>query len=92
MKIRKVIWNAYCSWKWNVDKTDDCSICQNEFDKCCGECNLSSENCPPVEGVCSHLFHLHCIENWLSKENKPICPNCKQQWEVKRYFSNTIEK
>lgn len=102
MKIRKVNWISYCSWKWDVNKDDKCSICYNDFDQSCGgdDCKVSGESCPPVEGSCTHLFHLHCIENWLNKEkeqertdqrNWGKCPNCKQLWKVKRYFSN-VEK
>ncbi|WFC96359.1 kinesin-like nuclear fusion protein [Malassezia brasiliensis] len=31
-------------------------------------------------GECSHEFHLHCINKWLSEKHEPMCPMCKRPW------------
>jgi hypothetical protein len=34
-----------------------------------------------VFGVCSHIFHMHCIIRWTEKmQPEPLCPLCKRKW------------
>lgn len=104
MKIRKVVWNAYCSWYWNINEENTCSICQNGFEHPCQDCTVPGVNCPPVESTCSHIFHSHCINKWFSSQQseykelidengmkipyKDKCPNCRQIWKVKKNYGD----
>jgi len=53
-------WRAVASWTWNAGD-DVCGICRNVFDSCSPEAKFPGDDCPVVWGVCSHAFHLPCI-------------------------------
>ncbi|KAK0417937.1 hypothetical protein QR680_013288 [Steinernema hermaphroditum] len=88
IKVRRVVVTA--KWKW-VGTTDDdsCGICRMPFDACCVDCKVPGDECPVVSGVCTHMFHIHCIERWTdsqqnnSTEVRARCPLCRQPWEFK---------
>ena len=42
---------------------ENCAICLESFDKKCRQLN------------CGHVFHLHCIQQWIEKEK--TCPTCR---------------
>ena len=46
-------------------------ICRNYFDAICaiGDCNRPGDSCPIIAGECSHMFHYHCIQKWLTQPN-----------------------
>ena len=62
-----------------------CTLCRNSLDEVCNFCLekriTDTDECPIVEGKCGHVFHLHCICEWLKRNN--ICPahGCNQIWE-----------
>ena len=44
------------------DAGDDvCGICRASFDACPPEAKYPGDDCPVVWGVCSHAFHIQCI-------------------------------
>eukprot|EP00842_Homolaphlyctis_polyrhiza_P006250 jgi/Hompol1/6626/HPOL_002897-RA len=59
-------WRVVAEWKWpDAPENDVCGICRNNFESCCGKrCKMPGDGCPLVFGECSHVFHLHCIEEW----------------------------
>ena len=73
------------------DEEDVCGICRAEFDMTCprAACTVPGDACPPVWGVCSHAFHMHCIMSWLEAQaagahggnGAQQCPMCRADWE-----------
>ena len=54
---------------------DSCTICLMPFEE--GE-ELSAFK------TCGHAFHAMCVEQWLAKDTKATCPNCRASvlaWE-----------
>ena len=52
------------TFKKDIYNTDECSICLETFKE---DENLIQLNC-------NHIFHLHCIDDWLQiQENCPVC-------------------
>ena len=86
--------NLRGTWQLNV-LNDDCPICQSNVSDICVECSTltSNINCISIMGVCSHVYHLHCIERWTKTKN--VCPLDNTKWEFKKPMlckpvSNTI--
>mmetsp|Transcript_707 Transcript_707/g.1071 ORF Transcript_707/g.1071 Transcript_707/m.1071 type:complete len:86 (+) Transcript_707:84-341(+) len=81
MDVKIKSWHAVGSWKWIVSDTD-CGICRMPFDSFCSDCKYPGDDCPPVWGACTHIFHMHCIYKWInSQTNQRACPMCRQQWQ-----------
>lgn len=86
-------------WKWDVphskpasrnrnnttllEESEDCGICRQAFDATCPDCLLPGEDCPPVRGNCSHMYHMHCIVKWCNAQNEQAqqCPMCRAPWK-----------
>lgn len=51
-----------------INKEDDliCAICQDDIEK---------DTCIIRELECTHVYHIECIDKWLSIKNE--CPMCK---------------
>ncbi|KAG5508772.1 hypothetical protein JKF63_05270 [Porcisia hertigi] len=60
--------------------TGDCPICKSAIGKPCAKCTCSIDECAVVIGVCSHIFHQHCLEQWL----QGTCPLCRGPWQQER--------
>ncbi|EPY23909.1 RING-box protein 1 [Strigomonas culicis] len=62
-----------------------CSICRNEVEGPCVECQSSASQttseCPVSWGECGHSFHAHCIQRWL--KTRKVCPLDNQPWHDK---------
>jgi len=70
------------SWNLNVIN-EECPICRNNVLEQCSDCNNDQNiECISVIGKCSHVYHLHCIDKWLKKNNS--CPLDNSKWEFKR--------
>lgn len=82
MKIKKANFSIVASWQWDLGDNEECTICGIYFDSPCPDCKLPGDDCPPLEGKCSHIFHLHCINRWI-ESNKNNCPLCRDEWGVK---------
>lgn len=78
----KKIYTKY-GWRWKIEE-ETCLICQQEFHSVCQRC-VHPIQCVPCIGTCSHIFHLHCVEEWLKNNNK--CPMCRCPWEFKKVHS-----
>lgn len=77
-EIKKL--NFVAAWRWDA-KCESCSICRNGLHSLCIEClscesdqHYNKETCLIAWGGCGHVFHMHCISNWLKGQNK--CPLC----------------
>lgn len=83
LKVNIRSWNGVAVWKW-LANDDTCGICRVAFDGCCPDCKFAGDDCPLVWGECSHCFHIHCIEKWLSsQQQEQKCPMCRQDWKYK---------
>ena len=63
---------------------DLCGICRAPFDGNPPEANFPGDDAPVVWGVCSHAFHIQCINKWLSSQPEQKCPFCRRPWEFKQ--------
>lgn len=61
-------------WEWNLNY-DTCAICRISLQE------INNEDNHICIGNCNHVYHLECINKWLSKRN--VCPLCNQSWEIK---------
>ena len=83
LKVTIRSWSGCAVWKW-LANDDTCGICRVAFDGCCPDCKFAGDDCPLVWGECSHCFHIHCIEKWLStQQTSHQCPMCRQDWKYK---------
>jgi hypothetical protein len=48
--------------------SSSCSICLDELKDISNIYRLT---------LCKHVFHDHCIQEWISKSNNNTCPNCR---------------
>ncbi|GAA5873681.1 hypothetical protein JCM1840_002999 [Sporobolomyces johnsonii] len=63
------------------DDDDVCGICRVAFDGCCPDCKVPGDDCPPIWGECTHVFHMHCLLKWLATESsKQQCPMDRRPW------------
>merc|ERR1712168_1438988 len=85
-KVKIKEWRTVASWHWQTGDEAHCGICRNYFDAICaiGDCNRSGDSCPIIAGECSHMFHYHCIQKWLTQPNsEDLCPLCRSKWQYK---------
>jgi RING-box protein 1 len=81
--------NAVAMWVYN-NIGDSCSICKNPLNVACINCQSNQEDdeeekkCQKVMGKCNHLYHIHCIDMWIKKQN--TCPLCYTEWEATKYI------
>jgi anaphase-promoting complex subunit 11 len=84
---KKVMENRTSQSKEKIlETTEECGICHAEPEFPCPRCIRAGEQCPPTRGTCGHLFHMHCIEDWLSSqadasEQEKTCPMCRAVFE-----------
>ncbi|ODV85466.1 hypothetical protein CANARDRAFT_28264 [[Candida] arabinofermentans NRRL YB-2248] len=86
-------WTAVAFWSWDRDN-ETCAICRNHLMEPCIECHSSGGNdrngqkieCARAVGVCNHSFHLHCIDQWITKRN--TCPLDSSDWTMKEVLKN----
>lgn len=81
MKIKINKWNGFGVWRWNMEE-DLCGICRVELHYPCPCCNFPDPDQSNILlGICSHVFHAHCIEKWMEKsQHEKKCPMCRQDW------------
>ena len=78
------------NWSWEMG-IDNCAICRNHIMDLCIDCASHSggsvepvkDDCIVSWGICSHCFHLHCINRWLS--GRTVCPLDNRPWEFQSY-------
>ncbi|POW14804.1 hypothetical protein PSTT_02736 [Puccinia striiformis] len=67
-----------------IDDEDDkdlCGICRVAFGGCCPDCKVPGEDCPLIWGECTHIFHMHCLLEWIAQESsKQSCPMDRWPW------------
>ena len=54
----------------SVKEPDSCTICLDPL-----VVDVADEGSKPVAQKCDHVFHQHCITQWLALKNS--CPNCR---------------
>jgi RING-box protein 1 len=72
------------SWSYETrNDSDNCAICTNELiQPCLTTCEVNpqfQEECSVATGACNHVYHFHCISNWMRKRSS--CPLCDEEWE-----------
>ena len=82
MKVKLNKMSLVANWSWTLDNNDYCTICMNPFECSCPLCKFSGDDCPPIEGKCGHIFHLHCIYKWL-ENGTDKCPLDREIWKEK---------
>ena len=80
VKLNKI--SLVASWSWQLGDNDHCTICMNPFECACPQCKFPGDDCPPIEGKCGHIFHLHCIYKWLDSGTDK-CPLDREVWKEK---------
>ncbi|EPQ61236.1 RING/U-box [Gloeophyllum trabeum ATCC 11539] len=99
MKVTIKNWNAIAQWRWDIgkefDETDDedlCGICRVAYEGCCPRCKMPGDDCPVLWGECGHVYHMHCIMQWIEQQppNKQNCPMDRKPWiTAERKTANT---
>ncbi|KAG8962631.1 hypothetical protein FRC03_003945 [Tulasnella sp. 419] len=65
------------------DEDDLCGICRVPFEGCCPNCKVPGDDCPLIQGKCTHIFHMHCLLKWIeSSTAKGLCPMDRRPWET----------
>ena len=70
----------------NEQAIQECLLCRSALDQVCNFCRaqgITDTNlCIPITGRCGHIFHKHCIDNYL-RANHTHCPypGCHVRWE-----------
>ena len=82
MKVKLNKMNLVANWSWQLGDNDHCTICMSPFDCACPQCKFPGDDCPPIEGKCGHIFHLHCIYKWL-ESGTDKCPLDREIWKEK---------
>ena len=82
MKVKLNKMNLVANWSWQLGDNDHCTICMSPFECACPQCKFPGDDCPPIEGKCGHIFHLHCIYKWLESGNDK-CPLDRNPWVEK---------
>ena len=82
MKVKLNKMNLVANWSWQLGDNDHCTICMNPFECSCPQCKFPGDDCPPIEGKCGHIFHLHCIYKWLDSGTDK-CPLDREIWKEK---------
>ena len=88
MRTNQVVlkkWTGVAVWTFDI-KCDTCAICKNALMESCIQCqadNLDQKDCTIVRGTCNHVYHFHCISNWMKTSAK--CPLDNQDWEFQKY-------
>ena len=81
IKSKIVIKHIHATYKSSLtSKNDKCPICRNDVLNSCINCEEHNNKitCDSIMGVCGHVFHLHCINTWLSKSQ--VCPLDNYAW------------
>ncbi|CAL6037338.1 RING-H2_zinc finger domain-containing protein [Hexamita inflata] len=60
-----------------------CGICKTAVEEPCPDCDGNGKNavCVIAEGKCGHIYHKHCIDRWVAKQQ--MCPMCHGIWVMK---------
>ncbi len=82
MKVKLNKMNLVANWSWQLGDNDHCTICMSPFECACPQCKFPGDDCPPIEGKCGHIFHLHCIYKWL-ESGTDKCPLDREIWKEK---------
>ena len=82
MKVKLIKMSLVANWSWQLGDNDHCTICMNPFECACPQCKFPGDDCPPIEGKCGHIFHLHCIYKWLDSGTDK-CPLDREIWKEK---------
>ncbi len=82
MKVKLNKMNLVANWSWQLGDNEHCTICMSPFECACPQCKFPGDDCPPIEGKCGHIFHLHCIYKWLNSGTDK-CPLDREIWKEK---------
>ncbi|GHJ88236.1 hypothetical protein NliqN6_4638 [Naganishia liquefaciens] len=63
------------------EEDEMCGVCQQEFESACPACKVPGDDCPLIWGACKHVFHMHCLLQWLqTPSSKEQCPLDRRPW------------
>eukprot|EP00834_Sanchytrium_tribonematis_P005462 NODE_330_length_9451_cov_0.342173.p10 type:complete len:107 gc:universal NODE_330_length_9451_cov_0.342173:3980-4300(+) len=88
VKIKQI--SAIASWKYDCDQ-EQCGICRHTFQYGCPNCD-SPDKCPIIFGKCNHVFHFHCISQWLQQPSSNYtCPLDRSTFAMEKATSEDIQ-
>lgn len=74
-----------------LNSIENCPICRESLQDACLNCNqtdsIQFNECNLVRGICSHMYHAHCIQQWLTRQTS--CPMCSREWESPEVINRT---
>lgn len=62
---------------------DICAICRNELTSLCGGCSIETDGetiCRITKGICGHMMHEHCVNEFQRVTQNDTCVTCRAQW------------
>lgn len=83
--FRIIKWNVVGNWAASDGSQGICSICKNDLSSVCLHClsmNDPNNTCLVLEGTCRHMYHQHCLNTWLNKNQNQQCLLCKSTWNT----------
>jgi hypothetical protein len=80
---------------WGGGEQDNCPVCRLSLHDPCIKCRsqdiVSStevwETCKWCLGGCGHMYHFHCISEWINRrleEKDKTCPMCVAPWVIEK--------
>eukprot|EP00744_Colponema_vietnamica_P026129 GILI01038655.1.p1 GENE.GILI01038655.1~~GILI01038655.1.p1 ORF type:complete len:163 (-),score=17.62 GILI01038655.1:37-525(-) len=70
-------------WSIKIGLDETCPICREQLQAMCIQCLASGalggddSICRIAQLPCGHLFHHHCVLQWLQTRDVPACPSCQ---------------
>lgn len=67
-------------WSIKIGLNETCPICREQLQGLCVQCLAGSDDsqtCRVAQLPCGHLFHHHCVSQWLLSRDAPVCPTCQ---------------
>ena len=74
--------NILSTYGYNLPNNTDCTICRCSLNEQSLYNHDKGIDSKVAVGMCSHSFHVECINPWITAKNKN-CPICSQDWILK---------
>ncbi|THV43936.1 hypothetical protein BGAL_0805g00010 [Botrytis galanthina] len=78
--LSKVEW--YFAMGYEIFCQVDSTSCDDDCGICCQPLNEIGEEGAPVKTQCNHIFHMHCIGEWINMSPNGDCPACRKMLQM----------